>query len=402
MGHRRRQRRRHHRADASAPTARSTSRSARSAAGRGRGWRRAARRRRATPNASSRSIARRSSRRTGSRPTAPTSTRRRSCSATRTRTCVAVTGNDGRLYLLDGASLGGADHQTPLLVPARSPAAVGAPAWRPGRTATARAGSSRPRAATAVEVRRQRSVAGAGSRSSCRRREPRAGESRDSGRRRWRRWSSTAWCSPRRAASIRGAAPRLPAAERAEALDAGGAVRARRRDRQGLWSSGTTITSFARAGCRPAAARSTWSPTTTPLRLRHPDGALMMWTSLALASAVACSVAAASPRHRSRLRGRGTQLPGGPGQGDDHELCGTCHPAGARRVGAPDARGLAGRDRQDGVARRQGHRRGARAVLDYLATHFKGEAAEPLNLNTAPRRSSSRASPGCCAGNPRR
>jgi hypothetical protein len=29
---------------------------------------------------------------------------------------VAVTGNDGRLYLLDGASLGGADHKTPLFV----------------------------------------------------------------------------------------------------------------------------------------------------------------------------------------------------------------------------------------------------------------------------------------------
>ena len=29
---------------------------------------------------------------------------------------VAVTGSDGRLYLLDGASLGGADHKTPLVV----------------------------------------------------------------------------------------------------------------------------------------------------------------------------------------------------------------------------------------------------------------------------------------------
>jgi hypothetical protein len=32
---------------------------------------------------------------------------------------VAVTGNDGRLYLLDGASLGGADHKTPLHVSAK-------------------------------------------------------------------------------------------------------------------------------------------------------------------------------------------------------------------------------------------------------------------------------------------
>jgi hypothetical protein len=40
---------------------------------------------------------------------------------------VAVTGNDHRLYLLDGASLGGADHKTPLYVSARAGSPVGAP-----------------------------------------------------------------------------------------------------------------------------------------------------------------------------------------------------------------------------------------------------------------------------------
>ena len=39
------------------------------------------------------------------------------------RDLVAVTGNDGRLYLLDGASLGGADHKTPLHVTAKYTAA---------------------------------------------------------------------------------------------------------------------------------------------------------------------------------------------------------------------------------------------------------------------------------------
>ena len=36
---------------------------------------------------------------------------------------VAAAGNDGRLYLLDGASLGGADHKTPLHVTAKYTAA---------------------------------------------------------------------------------------------------------------------------------------------------------------------------------------------------------------------------------------------------------------------------------------
>ena len=40
---------------------------------------------------------------------------------------VAVTGNDHRLYLLDGASLGGADHKTPLYVSQRAQSPVGAP-----------------------------------------------------------------------------------------------------------------------------------------------------------------------------------------------------------------------------------------------------------------------------------
>jgi hypothetical protein len=40
---------------------------------------------------------------------------------------VAVTGNDHRFYLLDGAALGGADHKTPLFVSPPAQSAIGAP-----------------------------------------------------------------------------------------------------------------------------------------------------------------------------------------------------------------------------------------------------------------------------------
>ena len=40
------------------------------------------------------------------------------------RDLVVVTANDGRIYLLDGASLGGSDHKTPLHVTASTPAGV--------------------------------------------------------------------------------------------------------------------------------------------------------------------------------------------------------------------------------------------------------------------------------------
>ena len=53
---------------------------------------------------------------------------------------VAVTGSDGRLYLLDGAALGGSDHKTPLSSPMRSRRLTPGPASRPGRATTARAG----------------------------------------------------------------------------------------------------------------------------------------------------------------------------------------------------------------------------------------------------------------------
>jgi competence protein ComEA len=77
------------------------------------------------------------------------------------------------------------------------------------------------------------------------------------------------------------------------------------------------------------------------------------------------------------------QLPEGPGKDAVVKLCGTCHPAdrGASvrltREGWQDvitrmvALGAKGTDEE------------LTAALEYLATHFKGEAVAPLNLNKA-------------------
>jgi hypothetical protein len=79
----------------------------------------------------------------------------------------------------------------------------------------------------------------------------------------------------------------------------------------------------------------------------------------------------------------GAQLPPGPGQAETIRLCGTCHPpergASVRltREGWEDVitkmvnLGAKGTDAE------------LEAVLEYLSTHFKGEAAVPLNLNRA-------------------
>jgi competence protein ComEA len=78
-----------------------------------------------------------------------------------------------------------------------------------------------------------------------------------------------------------------------------------------------------------------------------------------------------------------TQLPDGAGKAEVQKLCSTCHPAerGASvrltREGWQDVMtrmvglGLKGTDEE------------LNAALEYLATHFKGEAAAPLNLNRA-------------------
>jgi hypothetical protein len=77
------------------------------------------------------------------------------------------------------------------------------------------------------------------------------------------------------------------------------------------------------------------------------------------------------------------QLPDGKGKAEVMKLCSTCHPAerGASvrltREGWQDvmtrmvALGLKGSDEE------------LNTILEYMSTHFKGEAAAPLNLNRA-------------------
>jgi competence protein ComEA len=78
-----------------------------------------------------------------------------------------------------------------------------------------------------------------------------------------------------------------------------------------------------------------------------------------------------------------TQLPDGAGKAEVQKLCSTCHPpergASVRltREGWEDVMtrmvglGMKGTDEE------------LNAALEYLATHFRGEAAAPLNLNRA-------------------
>ena len=98
-----------------------------------------------------------------------------------------------------------------------------------------------------------------------------------------------------------------------------------------------------------------------------------------VANCLALIVLAAAP---ALARAQG-QLPEGEGKAVVQKLCSTCHPAerGASvrltREGWQDVMtrmvgiGLKGTDEE------------LNAALEYLATHFKGEAAAPLNLNRA-------------------
>ena len=97
-----------------------------------------------------------------------------------------------------------------------------------------------------------------------------------------------------------------------------------------------------------------------------------------VAAGFAVVALAAAPRPSSAQ-----QLPDGPGKAEVMKLCSTCHPAerGASvrltRDGWQDvmtrmvALGLKGTDEE------------LNAILEYMSTHFKGEAAAPLNLNRA-------------------
>jgi len=77
-------------------------------------------------------------------------------------------------------------------------------------------------------------------------------------------------------------------------------------------------------------------------------------------------------------------FPDGAGKDVTVRICGTCHPS---------ARGAAVRLTREGwqdvIAKMvalgaKGTDEELTAVLDYLSTHFKGDAPKPVNLNTAP------------------
>ncbi len=91
-----------------------------------------------------------------------------------------------------------------------------------------------------------------------------------------------------------------------------------------------------------------------------------------------------TPGQAPMLVPSGEGLPDGPGKDVTVRSCGTCHEA--RRAASARLTRAGWAAVIDGMIGR-----GARiaddevpVVLDYLATHFLGEAAQPLNINTAP------------------
>ena len=102
----------------------------------------------------------------------------------------------------------------------------------------------------------------------------------------------------------------------------------------------------------------------------------MRFRSLTIAASAAVTMAVAAPAASK-------QLPDGAGKDAVVKLCSTCHPpergASVRltREGWQDVMtrmvglGMKGTDEE------------MTAALEYLATHFKGEAAAPLNVNRA-------------------
>jgi competence protein ComEA len=77
------------------------------------------------------------------------------------------------------------------------------------------------------------------------------------------------------------------------------------------------------------------------------------------------------------------QLPEGPGKDAVVRMCGTCHPverAASVRLTQAGWQDTIGKMMTLGA---KGSDEDVKAVLEYLSTHFKGEAGKPLNLNTA-------------------
>jgi competence protein ComEA len=80
----------------------------------------------------------------------------------------------------------------------------------------------------------------------------------------------------------------------------------------------------------------------------------------------------------------GEGLPDGPGKDVTVRMCGICHEA--RRAASVRLTVDGWAAVIDSMIKRgaKGSEQDAAVVLDYLSTHFLGEAAQPVNVNTAP------------------
>ena len=77
-------------------------------------------------------------------------------------------------------------------------------------------------------------------------------------------------------------------------------------------------------------------------------------------------------------------FPDGPGKDVTVRMCGTCHPAERSAAVRLTRDGWQGLIAKMTVLGAQGTDTERTTVLDYLSTHFKGDAPKPVNLNSAP------------------
>ncbi|MCC7044999.1 MAG: helix-hairpin-helix domain-containing protein [Acidobacteria bacterium] len=102
-------------------------------------------------------------------------------------------------------------------------------------------------------------------------------------------------------------------------------------------------------------------------------------TLVTLATSVALTAGSAAPPQFS-----GEGLPDGPGKDVTVRMCGLCHEP--RRAASVRLTVDGWAAVIDSMIKRgaKGSEEDVKVVLDYLSTHFLGEAAQPVNVNTAP------------------
>jgi competence protein ComEA len=100
---------------------------------------------------------------------------------------------------------------------------------------------------------------------------------------------------------------------------------------------------------------------------------------LTLATSVVLTAGPASPPQFS-----GEGLPDGPGKDVTVRMCGLCHEP--RRAASVRLTVDGWAAVIDSMIKRgaKGSEEDVKVVLDYLSTHFLGEASQPVNVNTAP------------------